>query len=337
MKKIISYFLITLTVGLLLSCSKAKKNDARLNEVVIYTYDSFLGEWGAGDKIANGFENATGIKATFVNCGDAGQILSKAILEKSAPQADVLLGLDNNLVAKAVRENVLQKYKAKNVETLVEKSLRDALGDYLTPYDFSHFALIYDTQSNLPAPKSLADLKDATYEKKLILMDPRTSTPGLGFLAWVVAVFGDEYKNYFSEIKNSVLTLSPSWSTGYGLFTEGEAPLVVSYVTSPFYHVYADNTNRYQALFFDEGHVQEVEGAGIVKNAANKKGAEIFLDYLITEEAQKELPLTQWMYPANKTVSLPDCYSALPNIKTLNYDSEKVESAIADAVNALGK
>lgn len=337
MKKIISYFLIIFTVGLLASCSKEKTNDARLSEVVVYTYDSFLGEWGAGNKIADGFEKASGSKVSFVNCGDGAQILSKAILEKNAPQADVLLGLDNNLVSKAMRENVLQKYEAKNVKTLVDKPIRETLGAYLTPYDFSHFALIYDTKSKLPAPKSLQDLKDALYEKKLILMDPRTSTPGLGFLAWVVAVFGDEYKNYFSEIKNSVLTLSPSWSTGYGLFTKGEAPLVISYVTSPFYHAYADNTDRYQALIFDEGHVEQVEGAGLVKNAPNKKGAELFLDYLITDEAQKELPLTQWMYPANKNVQLPECYGALPKIKTLMYDSARVEAAIDNAVSALGK
>lgn len=324
------------------ACSKKTvAQNAQKKEVVIYTYDSFMSEWGPGSAIASGFEKATGFSAVYVNCGDGAQILSKAVLEKNKVQADVLLGIDNNLIHKAKKENVLTPFKPEGADDLIPSELSDGLGGdwLLTPYDWSKFAIIYDTQSNTPAPKSLKDLTKPEYAKKLILMDPRTSTPGLGFAAWTIAVFGSDYERYWQELKPSVLTMASGWSSGYGLFTKGEAPLVVSYVTSPAYHVYADKTNRYRALIFGEGHVEQIEGAGIVKGAPNTEGAKAFIAYLIGSEAQNAIPLTQWMYPANKTVVLPECYAlaAPAESKTLTYDALAVEKAVPHIIEALGK
>ena len=110
-------------------------------------------------------------------------------------------------------------------------------------------------------------------------------------------------------------------------------------MTSPAYHVYADKTSRYRALVFPEGHVEQIEGAGIAKGAPNEKGAKAFVAYLIGSEAQNAIPLTQWMYPANKTVVLPECYelAASAESKTLTYDALAVEEAVPHIVEALGK
>lgn len=320
---------------------RATVSEQRMEEVVVYSYDSFISEWGAGPSIAKGFKAKTGYTLAFVNCGDAAQVLSKAILEKDNPQSDVLLGLDNNIAQKARSENTLEQYKPLHADEIISDELRDALGGdwMLTPYDYSKFALIYDTHSSVPAPKSLADLTKPVYAKKLILMDPRMSTPGLGFAAWTVAVFGSDYENYWRQLKSAILTMSPGWSSGYGLFTKGEAPLVISYVTSPAYHVYADNSTRYKALIFDEGHVQQVEGAGLTKGAVNSKGAKAFLDYLISDEAQNMLPIGQWMYPVNKNATLPDCYTITfdDKLKTLSYDEKAVSEAVAKIVAILSE
>ncbi len=344
MKKIIYIFLTLLTIygsAACISCSRKNSISAeRAQEVLIYTYDSFMGEWGPGPQIAKDFETATGFKVTYVNCGDGAQILSKALLEKDSPQSDVLLGLDNNLIGKARTEKVLADYKPKDADKIIREGLHEAFGKdwILTPFDYSQFALIYDTQSNVPAPASLEDLTKPEYAKKVILMDPRTSTPGLGFLAWTVAVFGDGYADYWKALKPSVLTMSPGWSAGYGLFTAGEAPLVISYMTSPAYHVYAENTERYKALVFAEGHVQQVEGAGVTKGAPNEKGARAFIDFLISDTAQNVIPLTQWMIPANKNIVLPDCYKEIvpEDAKTLSYDEEKVSAAVNPVMDILG-
>jgi thiamine transport system substrate-binding protein len=335
-------FISILVLGISCTKSSSKKqldpNDPRAKEVVVYTYDSFAGEWGPGAELAKNFEAASGYKLTLINCGDAVQAFNRAVLEKDDVQADVIIGIDNNLCAKAVSSGILAKYTPADADKVIDADVRKALGDngYLTPYDFNHFSMVYDTQSDVPAPTCIEDLTKDIYKKKIILMDPRTSTPGIGFVAWTVAVLGDKYTDFWTALKPNILTMAPGWSEGYGLFTDGEAPLVISYATDTAYHVEYDKSNRFTALLFDEGHIRQVEGYGLLKNAPNEKAAKIFMDYLISDEAQKILPLTQWMYPANKNVVLPDCYktSAPVPAKTLTVEESKVNDAV-DKVMAI--
>ena len=334
--KIITFSIIGLTV--FSGCSK-KTSDARSKEVVVYTYDSFVNEWGPGAEIQEKFQKKTGYNVTWVDCGDGVQVLSRAILEKNNVQADIILGLDNNIAKKAYDADILTSYKPADAEKLIDKDVIAQLGDkwLLTPYDYSHFAMIYDTQSNVPCPKSLEDLTNPVYQKKIILMDPRTSTPGLGFVAWTVAVYGDKVLDYWKALKPNILTMAPGWSSGYGLFKKGEAPLVISYTTSPASHVEYDNTDRYIAAIFEQGHTMQVEGAGILKNAPNKKGAQAFMDFLISTEAQEVLPLTQWMNPVNKTVNLPESYKVAAPIpaKTLSANPDVTDKAVEEIMKIL--
>lgn len=348
MKKSITslFFALALTVSVQAMGTKdssSKKTDnqnARQKEVVVYAYDSFAADWGAGPSIAKKFEEATGYKVTILDLGDAIETYSRAVLEKNNVQADVILGIDNNLVEKAKKDGILEAYKPKNADNL-DPELQKALGGgwYLTPYDYSHFAMIYDTQSATPAPTSLEDLTKDIYKKKIILMDPRTSTPGLGFLSWTVSVYGDKYTEYWQNLKNSILTMTSGWSEGWGMFLAGEAPLVISYTTSPAYNVEYDKNYRYKALVFDQGHVQQVEGLGLLKGAPNKKGGQAFIDFMISEAAQNELPLAQWMYPVNKNVELPNSYKEAAPIpaKTLSTNSEKTSKAVNVVTNVLSK
>ena len=193
MKKV--HILIVLSILMVCSLSaKSKKSTkadaARLNEVIVYTYDSFCGEWGSGPEIAKRFEAKTGIKVTFIDCGDGVQILSKAQLEKKDPYADVLLGLDNNLTEKAAKSGVFEAFKPSNAD-VIAAGLEEELGGkwLMTPYDYSPFAIIWNSKSDVPAPTCLEDLTKDIYKKKIILMDARTSTPGLGFETWVNTVY----------------------------------------------------------------------------------------------------------------------------------------------------
>lgn len=332
--------LILISLLLLSGCSKkASVDEGRAKEVVVYTYDSFISEWGPGPEIEKLFEEKTGLELTFVDCGDAVQVLSRAVLEKKNVQADVILGLDNNIAKKAEDEGILVSYKPADADKIISDEIRLQLGNEwtLTPYDFSHFAMIYDTLSEVPCPKSLDDLLDPVYEKKIILMDPRTSTPGLGFVTWTAAIYGDKTADYWKALKPNILTMAPGWSSGYGLFKKGEAPLVVSYTTSPASHIEYDNTDRYIAPVFEQGHPIQVEGAGILKGAKNRKGAEQFIDFLISEEAQSIIPLTQWMNPVNKTVVLPSCYekgAPVPS-KTLTVKPDVLDETVEEIMKIL--
>ena len=338
--KLLTCSIIGLTA--LSGCSKKSAvSDERKKEVVVYTYDSFISEWGPGAEIGKNFEAKTGYTLTWVDCGDGVEVLSKAVLEKKDVQADVILGLDNNLVGKAVKDGILESYKPADAENHIPADvIKELGGDWsLTPFDYSHFAMIFDTESGLPCPASLEDLTNPVYEKKIILMDPRTSTPGLGFAAWTVAVYGDKVLDYWKALKPNILTMAAGWSAGYGLFTKGEAPLVISYTTSPASHVEYDHTDRYIAPVFAQGHTMQVEGVGVLKGAPNKKGAQDFIDYLISDEAQSLLPLTQWMNPANKNVELPESYKVAAPIpsKTLTADPDLVDKAVEDIMKVMAE
>ncbi len=326
-------------VFLFLGCSKSTKvTPERLKEVVVYTYDSFISEWGPGPALIEAFEKQSGYTLTFIAVGDGGQVLSHAILEKDNPQSDVLVGLDNQLVEEARKRDILTPYKPLNAESLIPEKLWLADDWLLSPYDWSNFAFIYDTQSTVREPMSLEDLTSEDYVKKIILMDPRTSTPGLGFVSWTLSVYGDNYLDYWKRLKPNILTMAPGWDTGYGLFTSGEAPLVISYTTSPAYHLEYEDTRRYKALIFNEGHAYQIEGAGLVKGAVNGKGGKAFLDFLISKEAQDFIPLLQWMYPVNSEVVLPPSFDAAPKAeKNLEADSAKVLEASQKIMNMLSQ
>lgn len=307
-------------------------------EITVYAYDSFTADWGPGPELIKLFREKTGVTVNLVSCGDAAQVLSRAVLERKKPVADVLIGIDNNLADRARAENVLEPYKPVAADSVVSGDLVLADDWLLTPYDWGFFAVIFDTASGLEPPASLEDLASPRFAKKLILMDPRMSTPGIGFLAWTMAVYGDSWLSYWERLKPSILTMAPGWDTGYGLFTSGEAPLVISYTTSPAYHVEYDKTDRYQALVFDQGHPAQIEGLGLAKGAKNPAAAKAFIDFMLTDEAQAVLPLTQWMYPVSKTVALPESYKAAPLAKkTLSVPSARVSAAVEQAVSVLSR
>lgn len=337
-----SLFFVFSGLMLLNGCSKKSPVSAeRLNEVVVYTYDSFVSEWGPASELEKLFEAKTGLNLSFVDCGDGIQLLSRAVLEKDNVQADVILGLDNNIVKKAADNDILEAYEPAGAADVIPADVLAQLGgDWkLTPYDYSHFAFVYDTKSSVPCPSSLDDLLKPEYEKKIILMDPRTSTPGLGFLTWTVAVYGDKTADYWKALKPNILTMATGWSAGYGLFKKGEAPLVISYTTSPASHIEYDKTDRYIAPVFAQGHAVQVEGAGILKDAPNPEGAKLFMDFLISDEAQAVLPLTQWMYPANKNTVLPESYTKgapVPEV-TLSADPDAVQQKVDEIMKILSE
>ena len=307
-----------LAIGLSVLAVSCQANDAK--NLSVWTYDSFVSEWGPAEKLAKLYEEKTGTKIDFIAKGDGGALLAALLSAGKSLDADIVIGLDDRLSAQALKSDLFSSSNPPNLSKIDSKLLIDGK-NRLVPYDYGNFAFIWDSESKIAPPSSLEDLTKPEYRKKLILMDPRTSTPGLGFLAWTQAVYRDDWKDYWKRLGPSVLAMTPGWDTGYGLFTKGEAPLVLSYSTSPAYHKAYEDTERYRTLVFAEGHSAQIELAGIVSRSKHKKDAEKFLNFLLSEEAQAILPETQWMYPANSAVALPSSFSVIPaNIITLKAD-----------------
>ena len=310
-----SLILVSALLILFASFSTLYANDA---DLTIYAYDSFVSEWGPAGKVIPKFEKLYGVKVDIISVGDAGQVLNRAILEKKKPRADIILGIDNNMLSKAIDANILLPYRSPNMRFVPQELIFDTTY-HVTPFDHGYFAIVYDSQRLSDPPQSLNDLLKPGYRNKLIFEDPRTSSPGLGFLLWTVAVYGEEFTEFWEKLRPNILTITEGWDTAYGLFTSGEAPMVLSYTTSPAYHVEYEDTTRYRAAIFREGNYLQIEGMGILKGTKNLSLARKFIDFIITEDFQEEIPLTNWMFPVNSRVRLPDSFDYAPKpAKTLS-------------------
>ena len=293
-------------------------------DLTIYAYDSFVSEWGPAGKVIPKFEKKYNVEVQVISVGDSGQVLNRAILEKKRPKADIILGIDNNMLSKALDAGILIPYVSPNLKLIPEELIFDST-HHVTPFDHGYFAIVYDSMKLKNPPKSLEELLRPEFRDKLILEDPRTSSPGLGFLLWTISVYGENFLYYWERLKPNILTITEGWDTAYGLFTSGEAPMVLSYTTSPAYHVEYEDTNRYRALIFIEGNYLQIEGMGILKGSKNMELAKRFIDFILTEDFQEEIPLTNWMFPVNPEIKLPDSFRYAPTPETtLFLDAYKI-------------
>ncbi|MGM4982868.1 MULTISPECIES: thiamine ABC transporter substrate binding subunit [Rhizobium] len=292
--------------------------------LTIYTYESFTADWGPGPKVKAAFEKTCGCTVNYVSVTDGVALLSRLKLEGAGTKADIVLGLDTNLVNEAKDTGL---FDASGVDTSALKVPGDFKDDVFVPYDYGHFAVIYDTQTVKNPPKSMKDLVEGDPQQKIVIEDPRTSTPGLGLLLWVKSIYGDKSADAWTKLKGRILTVTPGWSEAYDLFTKGEAPMVLSYTTSPAYHMIEEKTDRYQAAAFSEGHYIQIEVAGLVKSSSNKDLARDFLKFMVSPAFQDIIPTSNWMMPASATSTpLPDAFSKLVvPTKTFLMSPEVVE------------
>lgn len=296
---------------------------AAQDKLTVYTYESFTAEWGPGPQVEKAFEAECGCDVEFVAVADGVALLNRLKLEGSSTKADIVLGLDTNMTAEAKATGLFAPAGIDQASVKVPGGWSD---DVFVPYDYAHFAVNYDSQALANPPKSLKELVEGDPSQKIVLLDPRTSTPGLGMLLWMKAVYGDEAPEAWAKLKGRVLTVTPGWSEGYGLYTKGEAPMVFSYITSPAYHMVAEDTERYKALAFEEGNYLQIEVAGITTTGAKNPLAAKFLTFMTGPGFQDVIPETNWMLPAGKTDKpLNPAFGKLPvPTKTLLFSADEV-------------
>jgi len=293
------------------------------DKLTVYTYESFTADWGPGPAVKKAFEAKCECELDFVSAADGVALLNKVKLEGAATGADIVLGLDTNLTADAEKTGLFAPHGMKLDDLKVPGGWNDAT---FVPFDYGYFAVVYDTQTVKNPPSSLKDLVDGDPSVKIAIEDPRTSTPGLGLLLWVKYVYGDKAADAWAKLSKRVLTVTPGWSEAYGLFTNGEAPMVLSYTTSPAYHMIEEKTDRYQAASFSEGHYMQIEVAAETVNGAKNPLSAKFLSFMTSPEFQDIIPETNWMYPAAKTDKpLDPAFSKLVDpAKSLLFPPEEV-------------
>lgn len=291
--------------------------------LTVYTYESFVTEWGPGPVVEKNFEAECGCDLQWVGVADGVELLNRLRLEGESAEAGIVLGLDTNLVAEAKETGLFAPHEIDTGAIEVPGGFED---DVFVPYDYGHFAFVYDSETIENPPTSMKELIEGDPSQKIVIQDPRTSTPGLGLLLWIKAIYGEEAGAAWADLKDRILTVSPGWSEAYGLFTDGEAPMVLSYATSPAYHMVAEDEDRYRAAAFEEGHYLQIEVAGVLANAPDIALAREFMTFMTTPGFQDAIPTHNWMMPAGPvSEALPAAFGALIDPeKTLLFTPEEV-------------
>ena len=294
--------------------------------LTVYTYDSFTSEWGPGPQVKRAFEKNCACILKLVGLEDGVSLLSRLKLEGKNTSADLVLGIDTNLTAEARATGLFRAHGLQLQNSTLPQSWND---DVFLPYDYGYFAFVYNRELLDNPPGSLRELVENTQAPEILIQDPRTSTPGLGLLLWIKKVYGDQSDQAWAKISSRIVTVSKGWSESYGLFLKGEAPMVLSYTTSPAYHIIAEQDTRFAAARFSEGHYQQIEVAGLVASSDQPVLGRQFLSFMQGPEFQNIIPTTNWMYPVSLERSkLPPAFNQLidPSPVLLFSDTEIAEN-----------
>ncbi|EOV6295441.1 thiamine ABC transporter substrate binding subunit [Vibrio parahaemolyticus] len=291
------------------------------NTLTIYTYDSFAADWGPGPKIEQAFEAKCGCDVNFVALDDGVSILNRLRLEGGNSKADIVLGLDNNLMAEAKKTGLLTEHNVDTANTVLPNGWSDTT---FVPYDYGYFAFVYNKDKLANPPKSMKELVETRDDLKVIYQDPRTSTPGQGLMLWMKSIYGDDVTQAWQKLASKTVTVTKGWSEAYSMFLNGESDLVLSYTTSPAYHLIAENDSKFATANFAEGHYMQVEVAAKVKGSKNSELADKFINFILSDEFQSAMPTGNWMYPVTD-VELPKGFETLsvPS-KSLSFSADEV-------------
>lgn len=289
---------------LITSPAFAKENSATLT---VYTYDSFAADWGPGPAIKKAFEAQCDCTLNFVALEDGVSILNRLRLEGKNSKADVLLGIDTNLMTEAQKTGLLETHTVNTRAVTLPNGWDNRI---FVPYDYGYFTFIYDATKLKNPPKSLKELVETRDDISIIYQDPRTSTPGQGLMLWMKSIYGDNVSAAWQALSKKTVTVTKGWSEAYNLFLKGESDMVLSYTSSPAYHVFAEKNANYHSANFKEGHYLQIEVAAKVKSSTQPELADEFLQFMLTEPFQQTIPTGNWMYPVTK-IQLPESFDNL--------------------------
>ncbi len=278
---------------------------AQTNTLTVYTYDSFVTDWGPGPAIKTAFEEICDCTLNFVAAGDGAALLARVWLEGERSNADIVLGLDNSLMEPARATGIFAPHNGIPDGLALPVAWTD---DTFLPYDWGYLAFVYDNTKLTDIPTSFEEL--AASDLSIVIQDPRSSTPGLGLLFWVKAAYGNDAGTIWEGLSDNIVTVTKGWSEAYGMFLEGEADMVLSYTTSPAYHLIAEDDPTKSAAQFSEGHFMQIEVAAKTKHTDQNELADMFLAFMTSEAFQSIIPETNWMYPVTNA-TLPTGFSAM--------------------------
>ncbi len=292
--------------------------------LTVYAGDYFTSEWGPGPVIEAEFEKICACDLEF----STGDLLPRLLLEGGRTKADVVIGLTSDVTAKARATGLFAPHGQDNSTLTLPIEWTD---DTFLPFNYGHTAFIYNETLMANPPASFEELLAMPDDVKIVIQDPRTSISGLALVLWVQAVYGDEAEAVWAKLAPKILTVTKDWSSSYGMFTDGEADMVLSYTTSPAYHMFAEEDFTKKAALFPEGHYFMVETVAKVAQTDQPELADQFMAFVMSEEFQTIIPTANWSLPsALPQDKWPAGWSELPLPEKVLFYNETEAAALQD-------
>ena len=307
--------------------------------LTIYTYDAFSAAWGAGPKIKEAFEKEQNCTLKFVGLSSSIGALRKIQIEGKKTKADILMGLDTSIAQVAKKTGLFLPHGLGSETLDLPIKYND---DTFVPFDYSYFSFVYDSEKLKHVPDSFESLRTMPKDFKIVIQDPRSSTSGLGLLLWVKSVYGDKAGEYWKGLAPQILTITKGWSEAYGLFLKGEADMVLSYTTSPAYHIVEEKKNNIKASAFKEGHYGQIEVLAILKSSKQEALAKKFLAFTHSQTFADIIPTANWAYPVIKPSHLHKAFDSLVQPKEMllmrgDEVEKKRKAIVAEWLKAIAK
>jgi thiamine transport system substrate-binding protein len=296
--------------------------------LTVYASTSFASEWGPGPAIETAFEKVCGCDLQYRTT----DLIPSLMLEGKNTDADVVIGISTDETLRARETGLFGPHN----QDLASLSLPVEWTDTVfLPFNYGDTAFIYDNTNLTNPPRNFEELASLPEDVKIVIQDPRSSGAGLALVLWVKSVYGDKAEEYWHRLAPHILTVTKGWSEAYGLFTSGEADLVMSYITSPAYHMIVEKDYTKVAAVFDEGHYFTAEVVGQIAGTDQPELAQSFMDFVLSETFQEMIPRVNFGFPVKLDPSLMPPEFAKLNLppKSLFY-SEAEGAALRDAAVA---
>lgn len=322
-KKIFFVFIIKILFLLFVFSSYAEKN------LIIYTYSSFSSPWGPGQKIKKSFEKIYNCKVHFISMHNSISILNRLKIEGKQSKADIVIGLDSNLIKEAEKTKL---FKEHNIDLSKLKLPKLWSNKTFIPYDYSYFSFIYNSKKITNPPKSFKELLLNNDNWNIIYEDPRSSTLGIGLVLWMKKIFNNNTNDFFKKLSKKTVTITHGWTQAYNLFLNGESDFLFSYTTSILNFI-NQKQNFYKTLYFSEGHYIQTEIAGQLLHSKNYELANKFMKFILSEKCQYYILKQNLMYPVIN-IQLPSEFNELliPN-NTLEYNTKEIDLNLKKWIN----
>lgn len=292
-------------------------------KLTIYTYSSFASSWGPGPELKILFKQKTNIDVDFIDVGEAGIIIQRILLEKENPKVDLVLGLDQFQTDSNITKELFLELPPRTEQFDEALPLEKIKVGPFVAYNWAPMTFIFRDSDKNNLPQKLEEFASKNFNEKIILFDPRTSSPGFIFFNWIVQRYGEKSAvDFIDRLKKYIHTVTPSWSAGYGLFKKKQSSYVFSYLTSPVYHWIEEKNFDFQPLYMDEGLPYHIEYTAIARSSKNLENSKQFLEFILSSEAQEILLNKNYMLPVVANVSMNKEFKKLKKVKLFTGDQK---------------